>query len=95
MVVGGDGIVHEVVNGLLEKSHKNVGIDLVDGILPEKFTVLPLNVPIGIIPAGISLKFILQIIFPFRKHFHMYMSDQVTILYQPNQKSCWTYMFKF
>lgn len=57
VVVGGDGIVHEVVNGLLEKSHKNVGIDLVDGILPEKFTVLPLNVPIGIIPAGMSLKF--------------------------------------
>lgn len=56
MVVGGDGIVHEVVNGLLEKSHNNVGIDLVDGILPEKFTVLPLNVPIGIIPAGKSLK---------------------------------------
>lgn len=56
MVVGGDGIVHEVVNGLLEKSHMNVGIDLVDGILPEKFTVLPLNVPIGIIPAGMSLK---------------------------------------
>ncbi|CAH3180695.1 unnamed protein product [Porites lobata] len=52
VVVGGDGIVHEVVNGLLEKSHKNAGIDLVDGILPEKFTVLPLNVPIGIIPAG-------------------------------------------
>ncbi|KAJ7377646.1 hypothetical protein OS493_027724 [Desmophyllum pertusum] len=48
----GDGIVHEVVNGLLEKSHGNVGIDLVDGTLPEKFNALPLNIRIGIIPAG-------------------------------------------
>lgn len=50
--VGGDGIVHEVVNGLLEKSHGNVGIDLVDGTLPEKFSALPLSMRIGIIPAG-------------------------------------------
>lgn len=50
--VGGDGIVHEVVNGLLEKSHGNVGIDLVDGTLPEKFSALPLNMRVGIIPAG-------------------------------------------
>ena len=50
--VGGDGIVHEVVNGLLEKSHGNVGIDLVDGTLPEKFNALPLNIRVGIIPAG-------------------------------------------
>lgn len=52
--VGGDGIVHEVVNGLLEKFHGNVGIDLVDGTLPEKFNALPLNIRIGIIPAGTS-----------------------------------------
>ena len=44
--------MHEVVNGLLEKSHGNVGIDLVDGTLPEKFNALPLNMRIGIIPAG-------------------------------------------
>ena len=44
--------MHEVVNGLLEKSHGNVGIDLVDGILPEKFNALPLNIRVGIIPAG-------------------------------------------
>ena len=44
--------MHEVVNGLLEKSHGNVGIDLVDGTLPEKFNALPLNVRVGIIPAG-------------------------------------------
>lgn len=50
--VGGDGIVHEVVNGLLEKSHGNVGIDLVDGTLPDNFTALPLSVRLGIIPAG-------------------------------------------
>ncbi|XP_020611928.1 ceramide kinase-like [Orbicella faveolata] len=50
--VGGDGIVHEVVNGLLEKLHGNVGIDLVDGTLPEKFNALPLNIRVGIIPAG-------------------------------------------
>lgn len=50
--VGGDGIVHEVVNGLLEKSHGNVGIDLVDETLPENFTALPLSVRVGIIPAG-------------------------------------------
>ncbi|XP_067023571.1 ceramide kinase-like isoform X2 [Acropora muricata] len=50
--VGGDGIVHEVVNGLLEKSHGNVGIDLVDGTLPDNFTALPLSVRVGIIPAG-------------------------------------------
>lgn len=52
--VGGDGIVHEVVNGLLEKLHGNVGIDLVDGTLPEKFNALPLNIRVGIIPAGAS-----------------------------------------
>ena len=52
--VGGDGIVHEVVNGLLEKLHGNVGIDLVDGTLPEKFNALPLNMRVGIIPAGAS-----------------------------------------
>ena len=52
--VGGDGIVHEVVNGLLEKLHGNVGIDLVDGTLPEKFNALPLNMRVGIIPAGMS-----------------------------------------
>ena len=52
--VGGDGIVHEVVNGLLEKLHGNVGIDLVEGTLPEKFNALPLNVRVGIIPAGAS-----------------------------------------
>ena len=50
--VGGDGIVHEVVNGLLEKLHGNVGIDLVEGTLPEKFNALPLNIRVGIIPAG-------------------------------------------
>jgi len=52
--VGGDGIVHEVVNGLLEKSHGNVGIDLVDGTLPDNFRALPLNIQVGIIPAGAS-----------------------------------------
>lgn len=52
--VGGDGIVHEVVNGLLEKLHGDVGIDLVDGTLPEKFNALPLNIRVGIIPAGAS-----------------------------------------
>ena len=50
--VGGDGIVHEVVNGLLEKSHRNVGIDLVDGTVPNNFTALPLNMRVGVIPAG-------------------------------------------
>jgi len=42
------------VNGLLEKSHGDVGIDLVDGTLPEKFNALPLNIRVGIIPAGAS-----------------------------------------
>jgi len=42
------------VNGLLEKLHGNVGIDLVDGTLPEKFNALPLNIRVGIIPAGAS-----------------------------------------
>ena len=56
--VGGDGIVHEVVNGLLEKSHGNVGIDLVDGTLPDNFTALPLSMRIGIIPAGMICGFI-------------------------------------
>ncbi|XP_068714957.1 ceramide kinase-like isoform X3 [Montipora foliosa] len=50
--VGGDGIVHEVVNGLLEKSHGNVGIDLVDGTVSNNFTALPLNMRVGVIPAG-------------------------------------------
>ena len=52
MCVGGDGIVHEVVNGLLEKSHGNVGIDLVDGTVSNNFTALPLNMRVGVIPAG-------------------------------------------
>ena len=55
--VGGDGIVHEVVNGLLEKSHKIAGIDLVDGTLPDNFTAFPLSMPIGIIPAGMVPEF--------------------------------------
>lgn len=50
--VGGDGIVHEVVNGLLEKFHRSVGIDLVDGTLPDNFTALPLSMRVGIVPAG-------------------------------------------
>ena len=57
--VGGDGIVHEVVNGLLEKSHKNAGIDLVDGTLPDNFTAFPLSMRIGIIPAGMVPEFII------------------------------------
>lgn len=52
MCVGGDGIVHEVVNGLLEKFHRSVGIDLVDGTLPDNFTALPLSMRVGIVPAG-------------------------------------------
>ena len=62
--VGGDGIVHEVVNGLLEKSHGNVGIDLVDGHLPDKFAALPLNMRVGIIPAGESFISILTLSAP-------------------------------
>lgn len=50
--VGGDGIVHEVVNGLLEKQHINSGIDVVHEALPNNFEAVKLDVKIGIIPAG-------------------------------------------
>nr|XP_058960896.1 ceramide kinase-like isoform X3 [Pocillopora verrucosa] len=66
--VGGDGIVHEVVNGLLEKSHGNVGIDLVDGTLPEKFSALPLSMRIGIIPAGHTISLDICSLWSDNKH---------------------------
>lgn len=50
--VGGDGIVHEVVNGLLEKHHLNHGIDLINDALPNDFEAIKLDMTIGIIPAG-------------------------------------------
>ncbi|KAK3606165.1 hypothetical protein CHS0354_010799 [Potamilus streckersoni] len=48
VLVGGDGIFHEVANGALKKIQKDYGInpDNPDSVLK------PLDVPIGIIPAG-------------------------------------------
>ena len=50
--VGGDGIAHEVVNGLLEKVHIDTGVDIVNGKLSEDFKAVRLPMRIGIIPAG-------------------------------------------
>ena len=50
--VGGDGIVHEVVNGLLEKAHRDAGIDFSVDLLPEDFAAVKLHMRVGIIPAG-------------------------------------------
>jgi diacylglycerol kinase family enzyme len=50
--VGGDGIVHEVVNGLLEKAHLDTGFDVVNDALPDDYQAVKLDMRIGIIPAG-------------------------------------------
>ena len=50
--VGGDGIVHEVVNGLLEKAHRDAGIDFSVDFLPEDFAAVKSHMRVGIIPAG-------------------------------------------
>lgn len=50
--VGGDGIAHEVVNGLLEKAHLDAGFDVLNDALPEDYQAVKLDMRIGIIPAG-------------------------------------------
>ncbi|EDO43299.1 predicted protein, partial [Nematostella vectensis] len=50
--VGGDGIVHEVVNGILENTHAMEGLDVTCEALPEDFKAITPDMRIGIIPAG-------------------------------------------
>ena len=50
--VGGDGIVHEVINGLLVKAHREAGIELSAYLLPENFAAVMPRLKIGVIPAG-------------------------------------------
>ena len=48
--VGGDGMFHEVLNGLLFRAQQDAMLDSTS----HNFQPVPLNIPIGIIPAGES-----------------------------------------
>ena len=46
--VGGDGMFHEVLNGLVMRAQQDAMLDSTS----HDFQPVPLNIPIGIIPAG-------------------------------------------
>ena len=46
--VGGDGMFHEVLNGLLIRAQQDAMLDSTS----QDFQPVPLDIPIGIIPAG-------------------------------------------
>lgn len=46
--VGGDGMFHEVLNGLVMRAQRDAMLDSAS----LDFQPVPLNIPIGIIPAG-------------------------------------------
>lgn len=46
--VGGDGMFHEVLNGLVIRAQQDAMLDST----ARDFQPIPLNIPIGIIPAG-------------------------------------------
>lgn len=46
--VGGDGMFHEVLNGLLMRAQQEAMLNSSS----QDFQPVPLNIPIGIIPAG-------------------------------------------
>lgn len=56
VVVGGDGTLLEVINGLLTRAQKEAGLDYDKPTCKLK----PLEVPIGIIPTGVKIYYILE-----------------------------------
>ena len=63
--VGGDGMFHEVLNGLVIRAQQDAMLDSTS----YNFQPIPLNLPIGIIPAGESSIFQLL---------YLIMTDRVT-----------------
>jgi diacylglycerol kinase family enzyme len=48
VIIGGDGTLNELINGILQRKQKECGVDLND----QTAVLKPIDIPLAIIPTG-------------------------------------------